>query len=200
LFSGGAYFCKAEMEGNIMRYWMSVMLLVVCTSAYGHPGRTNSEGCHYNRRTGDYHCHNSGSKPTKKVTGSTKSKPVKTEFPEGNIVYMNDVSPVPLKARHTLATIDLEKLEEWLSKSDLARREIHFSQGSIIDGQHDINVWSFKRTGIVVKQLDLVRDITEDFLQADNAEATFSGIRMKKENGVLLFCKEDLINKKIIDK
>ena len=28
-----------------------------------HSGRTNSSGCHNNRRTGDYHCHNSGSTP-----------------------------------------------------------------------------------------------------------------------------------------
>ena len=26
-----------------------------------HPGRTNSEGCHNNRKTGDYHCHGGGS-------------------------------------------------------------------------------------------------------------------------------------------
>ena len=27
------------------------------TSAASHPGGLNSEGCHNNRRTGDYHCH-----------------------------------------------------------------------------------------------------------------------------------------------
>ncbi|HEX5057626.1 MAG TPA: YHYH domain-containing protein [Gammaproteobacteria bacterium] len=25
------------------------------------PGRTNAEGCHNNRKTGIYHCHNTGS-------------------------------------------------------------------------------------------------------------------------------------------
>lgn len=25
--------------------------------AYAHPGGLNSEGCHNNRKTGDYHCH-----------------------------------------------------------------------------------------------------------------------------------------------
>jgi|GEM_PF-3756073 len=183
-----------------MRYWMSVMLLVSCATAYGHPGRTNSEGCHHNRRTGDYHCHNSGSKPTQRTTHSTKSKPVKTEFPEDNIVYMNDVSPAPQKARHTLATIDLEKQEEWINNEDLAKQEIHFSLGSRIDGQFHMAVWSFKRRGLTPTQLYLVKDITKNFLKADNAEATFSGIRMKKENGALFFCKEDLVNKNIIDK
>lgn len=26
-------------------------------SAYGHGGGLNAEGCHHNRKTGDYHCH-----------------------------------------------------------------------------------------------------------------------------------------------
>ena len=29
----------------------------------GHPGGLNAEGCHNNRRTGDYHCHRSASTP-----------------------------------------------------------------------------------------------------------------------------------------
>lgn len=31
--------------------------------SFAHPGRTNAQGCHNNRKTGDYHCHNSGSVP-----------------------------------------------------------------------------------------------------------------------------------------
>lgn len=29
----------------------------VCGSATAHPGGLNAEGCHNNRKTGDYHCH-----------------------------------------------------------------------------------------------------------------------------------------------
>lgn len=40
---------------------MSVVLGLVATSVvWAHPGRTNSAGCHNNRRTGDYHCHGGG--------------------------------------------------------------------------------------------------------------------------------------------
>lgn len=28
-------------------------------AAWGHPGGLNSEGCHTNRKTGEYHCHRS---------------------------------------------------------------------------------------------------------------------------------------------
>lgn len=38
-----------------------ICFFFLCASlAYAHPGRTNSQGCHTNRKTGDYHCHNSG--------------------------------------------------------------------------------------------------------------------------------------------
>ncbi|MEG3156297.1 excalibur calcium-binding domain-containing protein [Lysobacter zhanggongensis] len=31
--------------------------IAVPALAFGHPGGLNSEGCHNNRKTGDYHCH-----------------------------------------------------------------------------------------------------------------------------------------------
>jgi hypothetical protein len=39
-------------------------LLYANDGLQAHGGRTNSEGCHNNRKTGDYHCHNTGSKPS----------------------------------------------------------------------------------------------------------------------------------------
>ncbi|MDN4629203.1 DUF1283 domain-containing protein [Erwinia sp. PsM31] len=32
---------------------------ILSTSALAHSGRTNAEGCHTNRKTGEYHCHGS---------------------------------------------------------------------------------------------------------------------------------------------
>lgn len=41
---------------------LGVAVVLVSTSlALAHPGRTNSSGCHNNRRTGGYHCHGGGS-------------------------------------------------------------------------------------------------------------------------------------------
>lgn len=48
------------------KYIFTVSLVLACSClafqqvALAHSGRTNSEGCHNNRRTGNYHCHNSG--------------------------------------------------------------------------------------------------------------------------------------------
>ena len=40
----------------------SVVLVLCCayTQALAHPGGLNSEGCHTNRKTGEYHCHGAG--------------------------------------------------------------------------------------------------------------------------------------------
>jgi hypothetical protein len=42
----------------------SLILAVLCAMpvvAIGHPGGLNAEGCHNNRKTGDYHCHRAAS-------------------------------------------------------------------------------------------------------------------------------------------
>lgn len=34
-----------------------ILTIIVCLSVYPHPGRTDSNGGHYNRTTGEYHYH-----------------------------------------------------------------------------------------------------------------------------------------------
>ncbi len=54
------------------------MFLLVPSEVVAHPGRTDSNGCHYCRtncakwglRTGEYHCHNSGSSSSSSSSGS----------------------------------------------------------------------------------------------------------------------------------
>ena len=41
-----------------------LVLAVLTQSAFAHGGRTNSSGCHNNKKTGGYHCHNGSSKPS----------------------------------------------------------------------------------------------------------------------------------------
>lgn len=44
----------------------SILCLIILSfyysESFAHSGRTNSDGCHNNRKTGGYHCHNSGYK------------------------------------------------------------------------------------------------------------------------------------------
>lgn len=41
-------------------------------TAYPHSGRTNSDGCHTNKNTGDYHCHSKKKKSSPSKTKSSK--------------------------------------------------------------------------------------------------------------------------------
>ena len=42
---------------KIREYILILIMLVAPLGAFAHSGRTNAEGCHTNRKTGDYHCH-----------------------------------------------------------------------------------------------------------------------------------------------
>lgn len=43
-----------------MKYlFVFALLMFVPTEALGHGGGLNKDGCHNNRKTGDYHCHRS---------------------------------------------------------------------------------------------------------------------------------------------
>ncbi len=39
-------------------------ILLSCNQALAHPGRTDAQGCHTNRQTGEYHCHKSSNTPS----------------------------------------------------------------------------------------------------------------------------------------
>jgi hypothetical protein len=55
--------------------------------AYAHGGGLNSEGCHTNHRTGDYHCHRTSTidqqAPQKKGSDSTALQPTCYTGPRG---------------------------------------------------------------------------------------------------------------------
>jgi micrococcal nuclease len=39
---------------------VTLSAIVCANQVQAHPGRTDAQGCHTNRQTGEYHCHNSG--------------------------------------------------------------------------------------------------------------------------------------------
>lgn len=44
--------------------WMTVLAVFVpAGGAWAHGGGLNAEGCHMNRKTGDYHCHRAAASP-----------------------------------------------------------------------------------------------------------------------------------------
>jgi endonuclease G len=57
--------------------WAVAILLIITVHnpASAHPGATNAEGCHTNRKTGEYHCHPPHSKKDSKED-TVSSKPI----------------------------------------------------------------------------------------------------------------------------
>lgn len=52
----------------VMRIYLvlsALAMFFLSMAAAAHPGGLNSEGCHNNRKTGEYHCHRSSTRPTK---------------------------------------------------------------------------------------------------------------------------------------
>ena len=41
----------------VLRAWVVGGSIVAIMAAQAHPGGLNTEGCHTNRKTGEYHCH-----------------------------------------------------------------------------------------------------------------------------------------------
>lgn len=43
---------------TILSLFLLFSVQLITTSTFAHSGGTNADGCHTNRKTGDYHCHN----------------------------------------------------------------------------------------------------------------------------------------------
>ncbi|MCC4116356.1 YHYH domain-containing protein [Aromatoleum toluclasticum] len=39
---------------------VAILTVIPCATALAHGGGLNADGCHNNRKTGDYHCHRGG--------------------------------------------------------------------------------------------------------------------------------------------
>ncbi|WP_074578028.1 YHYH domain-containing protein [Polaromonas sp. JS666] len=56
-----------------MKPFCALALLLACGIAAAHSGGTDAQGCHTNRKTGDYHCH--GGKKTAGAAPATPTGP-----------------------------------------------------------------------------------------------------------------------------
>lgn len=55
-----------------MKYFLFAFILCIPFTGFAHPGKLNSEGCHNNKSTGTYECHEVKEKKEKKVKKSAK--------------------------------------------------------------------------------------------------------------------------------
>jgi hypothetical protein len=54
----------------------AALLVSASTLAFGHGGGLNAEGCHINRKTGDYHCHRAVPAPQSAALSKARPDPV----------------------------------------------------------------------------------------------------------------------------
>ena len=50
---------------------IGMLAFLLPTAAGAHPGGLNAQGCHNNRRTGDYHCHRA---PSRRSTATARTR------------------------------------------------------------------------------------------------------------------------------
>ncbi|WP_096698294.1 YHYH domain-containing protein [Polaromonas sp. AER18D-145] len=59
-----------------MKLLCAIALLLACGFASAHSGGTDAQGCHTNRKTGDYHCH--GSKGSSTAAAPRQAAPAQS--------------------------------------------------------------------------------------------------------------------------
>jgi hypothetical protein len=56
----------------MFKFFALFALLITPASSFAHGGGLNKEGCHNNRKTGDYHCHRKAVPKQQTLTGIPK--------------------------------------------------------------------------------------------------------------------------------
>ena len=79
-----------ESDKTTMKHlWIAALLLPSVTiPSFAHSGGLNAQGCHNNRKTGDYHCHRSASPPVNNYA-PVRDAPQNNKSAEGATVKMS---------------------------------------------------------------------------------------------------------------
>lgn len=77
------------MKNILKKSFVVFLLCLITSSASAHSGRTNGEGCHNNKKTGDYHCHNDSEKSAKTESRTESKDESRTEARSSIICSFN---------------------------------------------------------------------------------------------------------------
>ncbi|MGZ4960880.1 MAG: DNA/RNA non-specific endonuclease [Methylomonas sp.] len=86
------------------RISLSLVFFVFSTSLFAHPGGRNADGCHNNKKTGEYHCHHEGAK-------------TKTQQPNADAVPVQATNAAQAHRNGNLLQLDYEGFTVWLDCS-----------------------------------------------------------------------------------
>jgi micrococcal nuclease len=86
---------------------LTLSAIVLCANqVQAHPGRTDAQGCHTNRQTGEYHCHNSGTNTPSNSGTNTPSNPQQTNV-SAQVVSVGDGDTLRAKMQGQTVTLRL---------------------------------------------------------------------------------------------
>ena len=86
---------------------LTLSAMVLCANqVQAHPGRTDAQGCHTNRQTGEYHCHNSGTNTPSNSGTNTPSNPQQTNV-SAQVVSVGDGDTLRAKMQGQTVTLRL---------------------------------------------------------------------------------------------
>lgn len=92
-----------------------MVLLLPSSAIYAHPGGLNSEGCHNNRKTSEYHCHKS-------------VEPVKTAPPVEAAPQIESSAPATIeKSGNNILKLDYDGFTVWLDCKERAAIKFRYN-------------------------------------------------------------------------
>jgi hypothetical protein len=81
-----------------IRYLCAAWMLLGSAAAPAHSGGLNAEGCHNNRRTGDYHCHRGAPARAVQADEAGASRAVSAGRPFRNCTEARAAGAAPVRA------------------------------------------------------------------------------------------------------
>jgi hypothetical protein len=90
---------------------MFALLIIFPSNVFAHPGRTDANGCHTNKGTGEYHCHANSNKAVRIEARQTAKKESRGIFGEcGLKTYCKEMNSCE-EAKYFLNNCNLTRLD-----------------------------------------------------------------------------------------
>lgn len=110
-----------------------VLILISCTCAYAHGGRTDASGGHYNRSTGEYHYHHgysahqhpNGVCPYESSQSNTSSNSVSQLVPTPEPTLISTPTPEPTLTPKPTATAIAKTMKPTVPPNNIKNNGVH---------------------------------------------------------------------------
>lgn len=110
-------FVKGRLNNMKRIVWLFIVFITFVSISFAHPGRTDSNGGHYDRSTGEYHYHNGGYEEYYETPGTDNE--IDNEQTGGLIVKGDDEYLINLRNEN-------QELEEQLRELKYKQEEVKF--------------------------------------------------------------------------